>query len=152
MSSTEANYSFTSKVNGDLLTVRGDSVDEFKHNLETLVTSGAIDYVKAVQDHAKGDPAAVVTRHTEAQAAPEPQGKWAVAPQPAPNGAAAWANTPAGGGVLNTPQSPSGPPTGQSCRHGARVFKEGVSKAGKPYKLWACPGPRNDQCQPEWAS
>ncbi len=38
-----------------------------------------------------------------------------------------------------------------SCAHGARTFKSGISKAGKPYKLWACPSfDRNDQCQPEW--
>lgn len=62
-------------------------------------------------------------------------------------------------------RTPDGPPTrsvtppgaaapagaAPSCAHGARTFKSGISKAGKPYKLWACPSfDRNDQCAPEW--
>lgn len=59
-----------------------------------------------------------------------------------------------------SPQSNSRPPQQQApasagnapgCDHGTRVYKSGVSKAGKPYKMWACPsGDRNDQCSPEW--
>lgn len=50
---------------------------------------------------------------------------------------------------------PSSPPpaagAAPSCAHGPRQFKSGISKAGKPYKLWACPSSnRNDQCPPEW--
>ncbi len=33
---TEATYSFTTKVNGDLLTVRGNTKDEFALNLASL--------------------------------------------------------------------------------------------------------------------
>lgn len=59
----------------------------------------------------------------------------------------------------NPPSRPSTPPSSApapsgaapSCAHGPRQFKSGISKAGKPYKLWACPSfDRNDQCSPEW--
>lgn len=46
--------------------------------------------------------------------------------------------------------APQGQPAPQ-CRHGARVLKEGTSKAGKPYSGWMCGGrDRNDQCEPIW--
>ena len=57
-------------------------------------------------------------------------------------------------------QQPKGTPVAQpgnagaapSCQHGPRVFREGVSKAGKPYKAWFCSSQdRNDQCKPEWS-
>ena len=37
------------------------------------------------------------------------------------------------------------------CKHGARIWREGISKAsGKPYAFWACPSPQGtpDQCKP----
>ncbi len=50
----------------------------------------------------------------------------------------------------------SAPPAGgaaPSCSHGPRRYKQGVSKAGKPYKMWACPSSdRNNQCPPEWVN
>jgi hypothetical protein len=52
------------------------------------------------------------------------------------------------------PQAASQAPAGNPplCAHGPRQWKEGVSKAGNPYKMWACPSrDRNDQCQPQWA-
>jgi hypothetical protein len=49
-----------------------------------------------------------------------------------------------------TQQAPA-PQGGPACVHGARVFKSGTSKAGKPYKMWACPSQnRQAQCDPEW--
>jgi hypothetical protein len=62
----------------------------------------------------------------------------------------------------NPPSRPStGPSSGgglaggaaPSCSHGPRVYKSGVSKAGKPFKLWACTSTnRNDQCSPQWVN
>lgn len=37
---TESNYSFTTKIDGDLFTVRGDSVQEFQANLDAAAQSG----------------------------------------------------------------------------------------------------------------
>jgi len=51
-------------------------------------------------------------------------------------------------------QSPSAGQAGMStptCVHGARIFRQGVSKTnGKPYAFWACPTPQGtpDQCKP----
>jgi len=42
-------------------------------------------------------------------------------------------------------------PTTPTCVHGARIFRQGVSKTtGKPYAFWACPTPQGtlDQCKP----
>jgi hypothetical protein len=42
-------------------------------------------------------------------------------------------------------------PQGPTCEHGNRVYKEGVSAKGNPYKLWACPSQnRNNQCPAKW--
>jgi hypothetical protein len=50
-----------------------------------------------------------------------------------------------------TPPSVSIPSEGQApvCVHGPMKWMEGVSsKTGKPYKFWACTGPRATQCKP----
>lgn len=39
---------------------------------------------------------------------------------------------------------------GKTCKHGEREYKEGVSKAGNAYKLYACTAPRNEQCPAEY--
>jgi hypothetical protein len=46
-----------------------------------------------------------------------------------------------------------GTPTDESCRHGARVWKTGTTKAGKPWGHWRCPQqglPMSDPCDPIW--
>ena len=47
-----------------------------------------------------------------------------------------------------------GTATDESCKHGARVWKTGVSKAGnRPWGHWRCPEfghPMNDPCDPIW--
>jgi hypothetical protein len=47
----------------------------------------------------------------------------------------------------------------ESCVHGARVWRTGTSKAGKPYGAWYCSGAYNgvllnnkDKCEPIWYS
>lgn len=62
---------------------------------------------------------------------------------------------PSAQGAGNGASSPSGAPSGAvpSCVHGPRIFKEGVSKAGNPYKMWACTNrDRDSQCKPEWVN
>ncbi len=47
---------------------------------------------------------------------------------------------------------PSGGGAAPTCQHGPRVFREGTSRAGKPYKAWFCSSQDRDaQCKPEWA-
>jgi hypothetical protein len=47
----------------------------------------------------------------------------------------------------------------ESCKHGARVWKTGTSKAGKPYGMWRCPASSTRDmpggevpCDPVWYS
>jgi hypothetical protein len=83
------------------------------------------------------------------QAPPEPQYQ---NPTPPP----AWAAPATPQAQYSMPAQPQPPQTGgqgqaPSCPHGVRVYKAGVSSAGKPYKMWACQMPQGpDQCKPEW--
>lgn len=47
-----------------------------------------------------------------------------------------------------------GTPTDESCVHGARIWKTGTSKAGKPWGHWKCPVSRqnftDEPCDPIW--
>ena len=59
------------------------------------------------------------------------------------------------GGSEPTRQAPAGAqqaPGGETrfCEHGEMVFKSGVSKAGKPYKLFSCTAPRESQCKAQF--
>jgi len=50
--------------------------------------------------------------------------------------------------------TPSGAPAqqaGNSCKHGAMVWKEGVSPKG-PWRAWMCPAPKGaaDKCEAIW--
>lgn len=60
-------------------------------------------------------------------------------------------STPFGGATAPTQQSASAHSTTPTCIHGARTFRQGMSKTtGKPYAFWACPTPMGtpDQCKP----
>jgi hypothetical protein len=47
-----------------------------------------------------------------------------------------------------------GTPTDESCKHGARVWKTGTSKAGKQYGMWKCnisrQNTQDEPCDPIW--
>jgi hypothetical protein len=61
------------------------------------------------------------------------------------------ADNPFAGAPAQTPPPASAQPTTPTCVHGARIFRQGVSKTtGKPYAFWACPTPQGtpDQCKP----
>lgn len=50
-----------------------------------------------------------------------------------------------------TPVSEASGTAAPVCKHGARIWRSGVSKtSGKPYAFWACPSPQGtpDQCKP----
>lgn len=51
-----------------------------------------------------------------------------------------------------TPQVAQQAPNGESrhCEHGEMVFKSGVSKAGKAYRLFSCTAPREQQCKAQF--
>lgn len=49
------------------------------------------------------------------------------------------------------PQAQSTPQAAKTCAHGAMAWKEGVSKAGKPYKGWFCTAPYGQtKCQAQF--
>lgn len=138
MTSSEAAFSFTTKVGGDLFTVRGNSAAEFKTNLEAAVTADLITYATAVQEAAAGINAVDLAKQhlgaTVQPAAPSTPNPWQ---QPAQ-------------------AAPAAPANGPTCAHGAMTYKEGVAgpnakTPGKPYKMWACPSrDRSDQCKAVW--
>lgn len=50
-----------------------------------------------------------------------------------------------------TPVSEASGTAAPTCKHGARIYRSGISKnTGKPYAFWACPTPQGtpDQCKP----
>jgi hypothetical protein len=57
-----------------------------------------------------------------------------------------------GGNFASNDQSSSRKADGPICKHGPRVWKEGV-KNGKAWKAWMCPAQQGapDKCSPEWA-
>lgn len=130
--SAEANFSFTTKINGDLFTVRGDSFDEFHSHLATAVDKAQALITDIGLLQAAGHATtAVVTAAPAAPAAPA---------------AASW-DTPAAAPAA----TPFAAATVPSCNHGPRVARGGVSAKG-PWKAWFCNTPKDtpDQCKPQF--
>jgi hypothetical protein len=117
--------------NGDLINVRANTADELSVLLE-----GIADYSHQVAATSKAIAAAytvlpLATGGTTQDTAQQPS---FVPTQAQPQSATA--------GGMSTP----------TCVHGARIFRQGVSKTtGKPYAFWACPTPQGtpDQCKPQ---
>lgn len=145
MSSTEANYSFTTKLNGDLLTVRGDSAEEFFNNIENL-DSDTLAAIGQLQEAARA--VSVVTAAVaQPVAAPAPDLGQFQGLQPETIGGApatgsletiadTWGNQWTYG-LPDAPDLPDG--------RGKYALKAGVSKkTGKPYKAFFDPakGPK----------
>lgn len=115
----------------DMLNLRADTPQQFD-NLLTYVTEHVQEIIAAGELLRAAAAATPVTDAAPAKPAQErAQQAWGGNSQPAV----------AGG---------SGDP---SCVHGPRVFKQGTSKAGKPYKMWACSLRQGDpgKCDPQWA-
>lgn len=143
---TEARFSYTTKIRGDLLTVRGDSAQEFKNNLDAfLFNNDILDQINNVHEVAQtyGNGA---TPAAAPAAAPTVTVDQAAATVAAAFNAAAPAAAPAAGpqaveqqtdkwgklytkGLPNAPVVPNGP----------MLLLEAKSKAGKPYKCWVDP-------------
>jgi len=127
----EAKYSLTIKINGDLFTVRGDTAEEFSQNVTNA--HAIVDAVKALQAFSGGVAVAPkVAQTTPTYTAPVVSGEQAIV------------NTFGEMDLYNVQVS-----NPHSCPHGARQYKQGVNKAGKPYKGWYCPQLSPD-CKVEW--
>ena len=119
---------------GTLINLRGDNPEQFQqvlawaqeHAGDIIATVAAFQAVNAVAPLA-GNTSSVSVQ----QEAPTPQNN--------------------GGWTATPPQQQTQQGAAPTCRHGQRVFKSGTSKAGKEYKLWACPSQnRQDQCEAVW--
>lgn len=69
-----------------------------------------------------------------------------------PAAAQGGANRGGGGNTGGAPSASQAAPGGETrhCAHGEMVFKSGVSKQGKPYKLFSCTAPRDSQCKAQF--
>lgn len=139
---SEAPFSLTTKVNGDLLTVRGNNLEEFAHHLAQLDDSVAVwELISGIQGKAKPMSTAEVARAFNATVVPDP-----LATKPAPP-------APVRPERNYGPPPVSNAPTGvaPSCVHGPmRFVKGGISKAtGKGYPaFYACTDPvKENQCK-----
>ena len=145
--STESNFSFTTKVNGDLLTVRGDTVAEFKGNLDGLLAQAAA--VAPALAHLQAYGAAVPLTGP----GPTPPAPWD-APDAQPTYEQPAQSYPVQQPAQPTPSYPQQPGAQQGapplCDHGQpmKLVPAGISKAsGKPYAaFYACGQPRGQQC------
>jgi hypothetical protein len=139
---SEAPFSLTTKVNGDLLTVRGNNLDEFAHHLAQLHDSTMVwDLLFGIQDKAKPMSVADVQKAFNGTVIPDP-----LASKPAPPAPVRPATHNYG------PPPVSNAPTGvaPSCAHGPmRFVPGGISKnTGKGYPaFYSCPAPKGEQCK-----
>jgi len=125
--------------NGDLINVRANSADELSVLLE-----GIGDYSTQIASVSKKVAGAytVLPLSTQSSTTDTTQSGFSTPTQ---------VSTPFGGATAPTQQSASAHSTTPTCVHGARVFRQGMSKTtGKPYAFWACPTPMGtaDQCKP----
>lgn len=142
--SSESNFSFTTKVNGDLFTVRGDTYDQFLANLTAASqVAGVMVLVDALEGRASADMAAAV--NTVQAAFP---------------GATTVGADPFGGWDRTAPAAaPVAPPVAsvsvgdKTCKHGVMVKRTGNGAKGE-WRAFFCPTPKGtpDQCSAEFAS
>lgn len=136
--SSESNFSYTTKINNDLLTVRGDTFDDFLANAIALGTVPAISALIGILDGS----------------VPQTQERAAISAVETALGATALppAVDPFGGSF-----APVAPPAGASagdrtCSHGVMVKRTGQGAKGE-WRAWFCPTPKGtaDQCKPQFA-
>lgn len=141
------------KIGNDLVNIRGGNPDEFRSVAEWVVENAAL-FVN-VQAALNSVPPALAANVTSTQVVNEPvpsqpQGTWGTGQQqqPAQQNNGGWGAPQQGAPPQFAQPAPDAAP---ACRHGQRLWKEGTSKAGKPYRMWACPSSnRQDQCEPNW--
>lgn len=154
--SQEAPYSYTTKINNDLFTVRGENYDDFIKNLSNAQIVPAIgDLLATLEGSPKTTAQAIATieesyrGHVNVisdreERQPEPQYQ-----QPA---AAIEEKTDKFGNKYV-----KGQPGTAACAHGPRIVKHGTSKAGKKYRALVCVNDspfgdwRSDKCETVWS-
>ncbi len=151
--SNESNYSFTTKVNGDLFTVRGDTIAEFTANVEqanSVIVALNTLQAAAAQQRSVSSTGRVSTEGDDWGSDYQPK---LPAPQAATDsyGNATWDGTLENDYYGNTPTANEAADNTPRCKHGKRVYKEGVGKTGAPYKQYRCPEYKiAEQCEIIW--
>lgn len=134
--SVESNFSFTTKVEGDLFTVRGDTFVEFvTHLSETSGVSTVNNLLNLLNGLTPQEQVAVATIQAAVPAtvvAPQIPQQAPFAPVPPPQAAPIVAGS-------------------TSCIHGAMSAKKGNGAKGE-WRGWFCPTPKGtpDQCKPQF--
>lgn len=126
---TEARFSYTTKIAGDLFTIRGDTYTEFSDNVNEVLDKAQDIAERLAQVAALGAATALVSVPQDNVIRPDvPQWQQPAAP-PAP---AVQPNAAAG----------------HVCKHGEpAVYRSGTSKnTGKPWAGYFCARDRNNQC------
>jgi hypothetical protein len=139
--SSESNFSFTTKINGnDLFTVRGDTYDEF---LSHLVTAGSVAGVKVLLSALDGDETGAYT--------PVPGMKEAVnvVQSVFPGSTVVDPFAPIAPAVVSQPAVDS---SDKSCSHGVMIKRTGNGAKGE-WRAFFCPTPKDTpgQCTPIFA-
>ena len=136
--SSESNFSYTTKINNDLLTVRGDTFDDFLANAISLATVPAISALIGILDGS--------TPQTQEQAAvaavTASLGAVEVRPPVDPFGGSFAPVAPAAGASAGD----------RTCSHGVMIKRTGQGAKGE-WRAWFCPTPKGtaDQCKPQFA-
>ncbi|ANH49482.1 hypothetical protein uvFWCGRAMDCOMC455_03 [Freshwater phage uvFW-CGR-AMD-COM-C455] len=115
----------------DMTNIRGNTIDEFVKNLMAFDDS-VVELVNKISSNLKvaGVLAPLTTPLATANTAVTT------------SAIDSWSPTPPPASTSSEGQAPV-------CVHGPMKWMEGVSsKTGKPYKFWACTGPRATQCKP----
>jgi hypothetical protein len=94
----------------------------------------------------KAKMAQTATEYVPVQKADDPWTQWEAAPVQTMEQAVETVKSSLGGIAVE-----------ESCQHGARVWRTGTSKQGKPYGAWYCAGAKdgvllhnNEKCDPNW--
>lgn len=115
---------------------------------EEMTKVAAKQEVKAVIEQTKAKMADTSQQYVPVQKADDPWTTWEAAPVQTVEQAVETVKEILGGTMPD-----------ESCKHGARVWRTGTSKQGKPYGAWYCSGAENgvllhakDKCEPIWYS
>lgn len=138
--SNESNISYTTKINNDLFTVRGDNYDEFVNNAMQFASIPAINALLSLLNGLNPVEAQAVAQIQETVPATVTATPSVIPPQtfaPVPPQQAA----------------PAVAVTAPTCQHGVKVAKKGNGARGE-WKGWMCPAQKTDptQCQPLWVA
>lgn len=135
--STESNFSFTTKLNNDLFTIRGDDFNTFTQHLLEVASLPAVQNLLNVLNNLTPAEQAVATAFDATVVTPPipnvvPQQSFAPVPPAA---------------------TPAPAVSAPACHHGNKVAKKGVGAKGE-WKAWMCPAPKGtaDQCSPAWVA